>query len=70
MCRESLVGVRGTGAADEWTLEGGPKGRLSRDRRASHPLSIGAHMDVCVGERATNVNLSGIAGVMASVSCV
>lgn len=29
-------------SAGEWTSEGGPNGKPSRDRRESHPLSIGA----------------------------
>ena len=40
----------------------------SRDRRASHPLSIGARMMVRVSERTFfNVNLGGIAEAMAFV---
>ena len=55
------------GAADGWRMDfGGRIERLmpSRDRRVSHPLSIGAHMMVCVSERAFyDVNLGGIAEV-------
>ena len=38
-------------SAGEWTSEGGPNGKPSRDRRESHPLSIGARMMVRVSER-------------------
>ena len=43
----------------------------SRDRRVSHPLSIGARMMVRVSERAfDNVNLGGIAEVQRLLSHV
>ena len=46
-----MVGT-GRRAAGEWTSEGGPYGaQPSRDRRVSHPLSIGARMMVRVSER-------------------
>ena len=68
-----MVGT-GRRAAGEWTSEGGPNGRKrrpSRDRRVSHPLSIGARMMVRVSEWTfVNVNLGGIAEAAAFVPCV
>ena len=61
------------GAADGRRMDFG--GRIkrrkpSRDRRVSHPLSIGARMMVRVSERAfDNVNLGGIAEAEAFVPC-
>ena len=62
------------GAADGRRMDFG--GRIkrrkpSRDRRVSHPLSIGARMMVRVSERAfDNVNLGGIAEVQRLLSHV
>ena len=65
-----MVGT-GRRAAGEWTPEGGPNSLgPSRDRRVSHPLSIGARMMVRVSERTfVNVNLGGIAEAAAFVPC-
>ena len=51
--REPRTVEAGQGAMGEWTSEGGPKkpeSALSRDRRVSHPLSIGTRMMVRVSE--------------------